>query len=117
EQRKEMEMQFRALSRPEKPSRPAESRQAEAASSSAPKSAKTTQFRELFRQHCAKCHREDGKGGQARGLKAEVPAFTDASWQARRSDEQLLASILDGKEPEMPPWRDKISAEQARGLV
>jgi uncharacterized membrane protein len=35
----------------------------------------------------------------------------------RRSDAQLLASILDGKGKEMPPWRGKLSVEQARGLV
>src|SRR5205807_293064 len=35
----------------------------------------------------------------------------------QRSDAQLLASILEGKEPDMPSWRKKISEEQARSLV
>jgi hypothetical protein len=46
-----------------------------------------------------------------------IPNFTDASWQKKRDDAQLLATILDGKEPDMPSWRAKISEEQARGLV
>jgi mono/diheme cytochrome c family protein/uncharacterized membrane protein len=72
--------------------------------------------RELFRQHCEKCHAADGTGSQVRRL-PELPNFTDTAWQARRGDAQLLASILDGKGKEMPPWRGKISEEQARGLV
>jgi uncharacterized membrane protein/mono/diheme cytochrome c family protein len=71
----------------------------------------------LFRRHCAKCHGADGTGRDARGLRGEIPDFTDVSWQGRRSDAQLLASILDGKGPEMSPFRGKISEAQARGLV
>jgi mono/diheme cytochrome c family protein/uncharacterized membrane protein len=73
--------------------------------------------RELFRRHCVKCHGDDGTGSAARGQLPAVPNFTEASWQARRSDAQLLASILDGKGPKMPPWRDKIREEETRGLV
>src|SRR5437764_394800 len=70
----------------------------------------------LFRQHCVRCHGSDGKGKSAR-RRLKVPDFTAASWQARRTDAQLLASILDGMGDEMPAWRGKISKEQARGLV
>ena len=73
-------------------------------------------MRELFRQRCVKCHGADGTGREARDRLPEIPDFTKSSWQARRSDAQLLASILDGKD-EMPSWRDKISEEQARSLV
>ncbi|MCI0457714.1 MAG: c-type cytochrome [Gemmataceae bacterium] len=64
-----------------------------------------------------KCHGADGTGSPARGDRPEIPNFTKASWQARRSDAQIMASILDGKGLGMPPGRGKISAEQARGLV
>jgi hypothetical protein len=64
-----------------------------------------------------KCHGADGAGSPARGRGPNIPDFTDASWQARRSDAQLLASILDGKGPDMPTWRGKMSEGQARGLV
>jgi hypothetical protein len=64
-----------------------------------------------------KCHGADGTGSRARARLAEIPNFTDAEWQARRADAQLMASILDGKGEEMPPQRGKISEELARGLV
>jgi mono/diheme cytochrome c family protein/uncharacterized membrane protein len=72
---------------------------------------------ELFQHHCASCHGSDGSGSQVRRRKPEIPDFTDSSWQAKRSEDQLLASILDGKGKGMPPERGKISEEQARGLV
>jgi mono/diheme cytochrome c family protein/uncharacterized membrane protein len=77
----------------------------------------TPAVREIFRQHCVKCHKADGTGGQTGSGQAVSPNFTVPSWQARRSDAQLLVSILDGKGDEMPPWRGKFSQEQARGLV
>src|SRR5262249_13035173 len=40
-----------------------------------------------------------------------------STWQERRSDPQLLVSILDGKGTGMPSWSGKLSEEQARGLV
>jgi uncharacterized membrane protein len=46
----------------------------------------------------------------------EMPDFTDASWQVRRSEGQFLASILNGKGKGMPGYRQKISEEQAREL-
>jgi mono/diheme cytochrome c family protein len=99
------------------PSKPAESRQHEVARQSALAAPGATAPGKQFRKRCVKCHGEDGTGNRARGELPDIPNFTDASWQRRRSDAQLMASILDGKETEMPPWRGKISEEQARGLV
>jgi mono/diheme cytochrome c family protein/uncharacterized membrane protein len=73
--------------------------------------------RELYEQHCVKCHGKDGKGTAARNLYPDIPDLTNADWHGRRTDEQLSASILDGKGNDMPPMRSKINAEQARGLV
>jgi mono/diheme cytochrome c family protein/uncharacterized membrane protein len=73
--------------------------------------------RALFQRLCVLCHGADGTGSTARDQMLETPDFTDASWQARRGDAQLMESILDGKGSEMPPLREKISEEQARGLV
>jgi mono/diheme cytochrome c family protein len=67
--------------------------------------------------HCAKCHGADGTGSPARGQSPEIPDFTKPAWQARRTDAGLLVSVLDGKGRGMPPWRDKLSEGQARGLV
>jgi mono/diheme cytochrome c family protein len=71
----------------------------------------------LFRKHCGKCHGTDGTGSPSREGQPEIPDFTKSSWQAGRSDTELVASILEGKGKEMPPWRGKIGEEQARGLA
>jgi mono/diheme cytochrome c family protein len=84
---------------------------------SAPAVAETPTARELFRQHCVKCHGADGTGNDLRRRQPEIPNFTDPAWHARRTDAQLLVSILDGKGKEMPPSRGKLSAEQARALA
>jgi mono/diheme cytochrome c family protein/uncharacterized membrane protein len=73
--------------------------------------------RALFQRLCVSCHGADGTGRTARDHMPETPDFTDASWQARRGNAQLMASILDGKGSEMPRGRGKISEEQARGMV
>jgi mono/diheme cytochrome c family protein/uncharacterized membrane protein len=82
-----------------------------------PAPAQTSAVRELFAKHCVRCHGKEGTGSPARGRLPQIPDFTEASWQARRSDAQLLASILDGKGKGMPPGRGKITEEQARNLM
>jgi mono/diheme cytochrome c family protein len=99
------------------PSKPSEPGQREIARQSPPATHGTPAFRELFGQRCVKCHGSDGTGSPARGLLPEIPDFTKSSWQAQRSDAQLMASILDGRGQGMPPVRGKIGAEQVRGLV
>jgi mono/diheme cytochrome c family protein/uncharacterized membrane protein len=98
-------------------SKPSESGQHEVAQQTTSAAPGATTPRELFRHRCAKCHGEDGTGKKSRGRLPEIPDFTQVSWQARRADAQLIASVLDGKGPEMPPNRGKISEDQARGLV
>ena len=94
-----------------------DSRQGSASRPSIPLAAATPVDRTLFEQHCAKCHGTDGAGTPARGLLPEIPDFTEGSWQAQRSDPQLMASILDGRGQGMPPMRGKISEARVRGLV
>ena len=94
-----------------------ESRQRSAPRPSAPLAAGAPAVRALFGQHCVKCHGADGTGSPAHGLLSEIPDFTKGSWQAQRSDTQLIASILDGKGRRMPPVGGKISEEQVRGLL
>ena len=72
---------------------------------------------EQFRHDCGSCHGEDGRGGPGREFLRKTPDFTDATWQARRSDRQLIASILNGKGSDMPAGGDRLSREQARDLV
>ena len=97
------------------PSKPHESPQPATSEPPAPTTGGAA-VRELFQRRCVKCHGADGTGKPARDRLPEIPDFTKRSWQARRSDAQLVATILDGKD-EMPSWRGKISQEQARSLV
>jgi mono/diheme cytochrome c family protein/uncharacterized membrane protein len=97
--------------------KPAKSPQRVGSGPSTPKAARKETAHELYRQHCAKCHGKDGTGSGARGAMPDLPDFTDGSWQKRRSEAQLLGSILDGKGADMPPFRQKISKEEARDLV
>jgi hypothetical protein len=48
---------------------------------------------------------------------AEIPDFNSRRWQQRRSDAQLVASILEGKGTRMPAFGGKVSKGQARKLV
>ncbi|MGH9824465.1 MAG: c-type cytochrome, partial [Blastocatellia bacterium] len=56
----------------------------------------------LFRQNCAVCHGETGKGAVSiPGL----PNFTDPKFQASHSDERMASSISNGRD-EMPAFGD-----------
>jgi mono/diheme cytochrome c family protein len=59
----------------------------------------------LYRQHCQRCHGPDGKGNPKSAAAADCPNFSRRAWQARRTDAQLLASILNGTEDGMPATR------------
>jgi mono/diheme cytochrome c family protein/uncharacterized membrane protein len=116
----ELQKQLRQLpqvSPDREPPRPCGSPPGAAPPPPAPVATVTPTARDLFRQHCAKCHEADGTGSRARRRHPGIPDFTDTSWQAGRGDAQLGASILDGKGKEMPSFRGQVSDEQARGLV
>lgn len=60
---------------------------------------------------CATCHGADGKGK----LK-DARDFTDAAWQKKESDAELASVIKNGKKP-MPPYGDKLNADEIKALV
>lgn len=70
---------------------------------------------DLFKQQCAMCHAADGKGLAS----LHTPDFTDAKWQASRTDAALIDAIVNGKEGEgrMPAFKGKLTTEQADQLV
>ena len=72
---------------------------------------------ELFRKNCVECHGANGTGTPARRQSPDIPDFTSAAWQARRSNAQLLASLRDGKGADMPSWSGKFDDAQAQRLV
>jgi mono/diheme cytochrome c family protein len=71
----------------------------------------------VFRDKCLNCHGADGKGGEVRAVMPTMPDFTNRTWHKSRSDAQLSVSILEGKGTQMPPFRDKVKAEQVKGLL
>lgn len=60
---------------------------------------------------CATCHGADGKGK----IK-DARDFTDAAWHRTRSDAELASVINIGKKP-MPPYGDKLNADEIKALV
>ena len=71
----------------------------------------------LFLQKCAKCHGEDGRAETERGKKMKARNFTDAEWQQSKTDSELIDSVTNGKEDDMPPFGKKLTKEQIEGLV
>jgi mono/diheme cytochrome c family protein len=71
----------------------------------------------LYKMKCLKCHGAKGRGSDMRDIMPEIPDFTSHKWQQRRSDAQLLTSILDGKGKQMPAFTGKISRDQAEKLL
>ena len=71
----------------------------------------------FYERRCSSCHDDDGTGGALRQALPQVPDFTSRGWQVRRSDAQLVVSILEGKGSRMPAFHGKISENQAQALV
>jgi mono/diheme cytochrome c family protein len=70
----------------------------------------------LFKQYCAKCHGEDGKASTPKGKQLMARDFTDAEFQAGKTDGKLVKTVTEGDE-DMPPFGKKLSREQIEGLV
>jgi mono/diheme cytochrome c family protein len=70
----------------------------------------------LFKEYCAKCHGEDGKASTPKGKQLMARDFTDAEFQAGKTDAQLVKTVTEGGE-DMPPFGKKLSKEQIEGLV
>jgi cbb3-type cytochrome c oxidase subunit III len=63
-------------------------------------------------QKCIGCHGPDGKG-KVKG----VPDFTDAAWQKKESDADLISQIKKGAPPKMPSYKDKLNDAEIKALV
>ncbi|HWP17693.1 MAG TPA: cytochrome-c oxidase, cbb3-type subunit III [Burkholderiaceae bacterium] len=62
---------------------------------------------------CAACHGIDGKGNQALG----APNLTDKVWLHGWGEQAIVNIINNGKDNQMPPHADKLSATQIRVLA
>jgi len=72
-------------------------------------------YKKIYKNECEKCHERDGKGSK-RGKGLGAPDFTDPEWQASVTDEQLIASVTNGKK-KMPKQEGRLSPEEIKALV
>jgi Cytochrome C oxidase, cbb3-type, subunit III len=68
----------------------------------------------LYNRYCIRCHGVDGRGIWDI---PDVPDFTNAQWQASRSDGQLARATLEGRGAVMPPFRGTLTLEEAWGMA
>ena len=71
---------------------------------------------DTYTQYCAKCHGEDGKADTPKGKQMKARNFTDGEWQQSKKDSELIDSVTNGKDDDMPPFGKKLSKEQNEGL-
>jgi len=86
-----------------------------------PTAAFAAEAKDNWAQYCSRCHGADGSGQTKIGKKLGAPDYTAADVQAKMTDDDMLKTILqgftkDGKE-KMPPYQDKLSADEAKALV
>lgn len=66
----------------------------------------------IYDQKCSKCHGADGKGIPS----LQPPDFTDAKWQASRTNAQFTASLNNGKGT-MPGFKGAIAPADMKALI
>lgn len=71
--------------------------------------------KQVFTNHCARCHGMEGKGGMMPGV-GMVPTLRDPRWHARMTDKQLASSIAHGKGA-MPPFMQVLDGNELRGVI
>lgn len=69
----------------------------------------------IYVNHCAKCHGKLGKPTK-RGVGLGAPSFSDHSWQASITDEQIIEAITHGKK-KMPGWRKVLNPEEIKAAA
>jgi len=70
----------------------------------------------LFKEYCAKCHGEDGRGQTPKGKQLNARDFTDTQFQSDKTDADLIKIVTKGGE-DMPAFGKKLTKEQIESLV
>jgi hypothetical protein len=68
----------------------------------------------LYTRYCLRCHGVNGRGVWDI---PDVPDFTNARWQASRSDAQLARIILEGRGAVMPSFRGTLTLEESWAMA
>lgn len=61
---------------------------------------------------CAGCH-----GAAGKGVVKDAPDFSDAAWQNKKSDSELITDIKKGKLPKMPAYGEQLNDEEIKALA
>jgi cytochrome c oxidase cbb3-type subunit 3 len=69
--------------------------------------------KEKFMQTCAACHGPDGKGNPALG----APNLTDKVWVYGGSEADIVATIQNGRNGQMPAWKGFLGEAKAHVLA
>ncbi len=77
---------------------------------------------EIWENHCAKCHGEDGKGQTKVGKKLKAKDYTDAKFQASITDKEMEKAIADGVfdqagKEKMKAFKGELSSAEINDLV
>lgn len=74
--------------------------------------------REIYKDQCAKCHGETGKGDGPESFmyKTKPSDFTDARVMNAMTDGEIFYEISEGRRP-MPMFKQRLSEEQRWQLV
>ena len=71
--------------------------------------ARQAELRKLVREECTQCHGPGRIGG-------EGPSLLPSDIKAKDKDE-LVSTILNGRDSRMPPWYTRLSPEDVRFIV
>ena len=73
--------------------------------------------KQLYSHKCQGCHGADGKADTKQGHKYKIADFTDRKWSKSWDRAHVRKTIEDGVQGEMPPWKDKLSAEEIDAIA
>jgi mono/diheme cytochrome c family protein len=82
----------------------------------AAQSAGTSSAQALFETNCAACHGTKGDGDTMIGKQLQARDLRSPEVQ-KKTDTELSASIVNGKNNKMPPFKGKLKAEEVTALL
>jgi quinol-cytochrome oxidoreductase complex cytochrome b subunit/cytochrome c len=71
----------------------------------------------VYGANCAVCHGVEGTGKQIRLVMPTIPDFTSLAWQKSQTNLEIVYRILDGNEPLMPGYKNKLTEQQILALA
>ncbi len=78
--------------------------------------AETPLGKELYSEHCSKCHGDNGKARTLRGWLFFAQNLSKATWQANTSDKEILSAIQKGPGI-MPSYADSLTDEEQQNVL